>query len=483
MVSTKRPLAVDLDGTLIRSDLLTEAASTFATRSPFGILAMARWVVRGRDVLKVELADRIPVHPESLPYRPDVLEWLRQQHAEGRPLLLVSASEERYVEAVADHLGIFDRYAGTTRGTNLKASRKRDFLVNEFGVGGYDYVGNESADLPVWADAHTAHVVGPTSLVARVPAGVPVGMTFAASSGGAARHLFKAMRPHQWLKNILVAVPLVTAQLVGDASAVLGTLLAFVLFCLTASSVYLLNDIIDVPNDRIHPEKRRRPFASGELSLLSGWLAWPAMAALAFALALALLPWAFAVVLAIYFGLTLVYSTWAKRKAVLDVVVLGGLYTIRMVAGGAAIAVPLTMWLVTFSILFFLSLALIKRVSELSGVRQIEGAEPWAAVPGRGYMASDLELLSSYGVAASIGSVVIFTLYLQDAHTQQLYASPRVLGLAIPILLAWLMRCWLWAHRGHMAEDPIVFAAKDPKSLLAGAAFVAVFVAANVLHT
>ncbi len=479
----RRPLAVDLDGTMIRSDLLFEGASAYVTRAPLGVLNIVRWVAAGRDRVKIELAGRAAVEPAMLPYREDVLGWLHEEHRSGRQLVLVSSSDERHVRAVAEHLGIFHASFGTRLGLNLKGQTKRDLLVDQFGSGGYDYIGDSTADLDVWADAHTAHVVGSDRFAARVAGTATVGHRFEPGRSAAPRHLLKAMRPHQWLKNVLVAVPLVTAQLVGEPAAVLNTLLAFALFCMTASSVYLLNDIIDIPNDRLHPDKRRRPFASGELSLLVGWIAWPTFAVAALGLALVLLPWEFAAVLAIYFVLTLAYSAWAKRKAVLDVIVLGGLYTIRMVGGGAAIAVPLTTWLLTFSILFFLSLALIKRVSELTRVRQIEGAEPWAAAPGRGYMASDLELLSSYGVASSIGSVVIFTLYLQDAHTQQLYASPEILGLAIPILLAWLMRSWLWAHRGHMTEDPILFAARDPKSILAGAAFVVVFIAANVLHT
>lgn len=471
----ERPLAVDLDGTLIHSNLLFEGASSYVTRAPIGVLNLARWAAAGRDRLKVEVASRVAVEPAILPYRADVLDWLKAERRAGRRLVLVSAGDERQVNAVADHLGIFESSFGTRLGRNLKSGAKRDLLVEQFGSGGYDYVGDNGADLEVWADAHAAHVVGTGRFVSRVAETTPVGKIFPRSEMSTARLLVKAMRPHQWAKNLLVAVPLLTAQLVGDPTAALRTVLAFILFSLTASSAYLLNDIVDVPNDRIHPKKRRRPFASGQLSLLVGWLAWPALAAVALGLALALLPWEFAVVLAAYYVLTLTYSFWAKRKGVLDVIVLGGLYTIRLIAGGAAIAVPLTMWLIAFSMLFFLSLALIKRVSELSRLRQT-GDE----LRGRGYLDSDLELLASYGVASSIGSIVIFTVYLQDAHTREMYAHPAVLGFAIPILLAWLMRCWLFAHRGFMNEDPIVFAIKDPKSLLLGALFVAVFVAANI---
>ena len=476
--NVERPLAVDLDGTLVRSDLLVDGASAYATRTPFGLLRIACWAAAGRDRVKVELANRVEVEPASLPYRTDMLDWLRSEHRTGRRLLLVSASDERQVQAVAEHLGIFEDYVGTHLGRNLKARIKRDVLVERFGSGGYDYIGDHLDDLTVWADAHTAHVVGGSPLASRVAQTSSVGSIFPPSRSGAALLLLKAMRPHQWIKNALVAVPLLSAQMVGDTTAVVQTALAIALFCLVASSVYLLNDIVDMPNDRTHPEKQGRPLASGRLNPLVSWFAWPALVVTSFGLSLALLPWEFAAVLATYFGLTLAYSFWAKQRGVLDVVVLGGLYTIRLVAGAAAISVPLSMWLVTFSMLFFLSLALIKRVSELTRLRRTG-----ETIRGRGYYDTDLELLSSYGVASSIGSVVIFAVYLQDLRTQQMYASPAILGLAIPILLAWLMRCWLWAHRGDMNEDPIVFAASDRKSQLLGIAFVAVFVVANLLHT
>jgi 4-hydroxybenzoate polyprenyltransferase len=471
------PLAVDLDGTLISSDLLIESASAHMIRQPLSVLRMAGWLAGGKDRLKVELASRSELDASVLPYHPEVLSWLQAEHARGRSLVLASASDQRLVSQVSDHLGIFDEAWGTSPGVNLKSHAKRDLLVSRFGEGGFEYVGNHPHDLAIWGAAAQAHVVGSRALVARAAKVADVGQTFAAR-GGQGRALLKAMRPHQWAKNALVAVPLFTAQLVSSSEALLHTVLAVLAFCLAASSVYLLNDIVDVAEDRHHPTKRRRPFASGRLNLLVGWVAWPVLALAAFAVSFSFLPWRFTVVLAAYLAITVAYSSWAKRKAVLDVITLGALYTIRIVAGAAAIAAPLTSWLLSFSMLFFLSLALIKRVSELTQLRSREQL----LAKGRGYYADDLELLSSYGVATSIGAVVIFSLYVNDPATAALYRTPEILGLAIPILLAWLMRCWLWAHRGDMNEDPIVFAVRDPKSLLAGAAFVLVFLAANGLH-
>lgn len=475
---TLGPLVVDLDGTLITSDLLIESASAHLIRQPLALPRMMMWLADGKDRLKNELAARSEIDASVLPYHPELLDWLREEHAGGRQLVLASASDQDLVSAVSDHLGIFDEAWGTSPGVNLKSEAKRDLLVERFGEGGFDYVGNHSADLTVWDSAANAHVVGSPSLARRAEEVATVGTVFPSARGSQIRALIKAMRPHQWAKNALVVVPLFTAQLVGSPSALLHTLLAVITFCLAASSVYLLNDIVDVAEDRLHPTKRRRPFASGDLNLLVGWLAWPALAVSAFAVSIGFLPWRFTLVLACYLAITLAYSSWAKRKAVLDVVTLGALYTIRIVAGAAAIGAPLTSWLLSFSMLFFLSLALVKRVSELTQLRRREQL----LAKGRGYYADDLELLSSYGVASSIGAVVIFALYINDPATASLYRTPEVLGLAIPILLAWLMRCWLWAHRGDMNEDPIVFAMRDAKSLFAGGAFVLVFLAANGLH-
>jgi 4-hydroxybenzoate polyprenyltransferase/phosphoserine phosphatase len=472
------PLAVDLDGTLLSSDLLVESASAHLIRQPLALLQMLGWLADGKDRLKGELASRTDLDASVLPYHPEVLAWLREEHAGGRQLVLASASDQELVSAVSDHLGIFDEAWGTSPGVNLKSEAKRDLLVERFGEGGFDYVGNHADDLAVWDAAAEAHVVGSAALARRAEEVATVGEVFPSARGNQAVALLKAMRPHQWAKNALVAVPLFAAQVIGSPAALMHTLLAVIAFCLAASSVYLLNDIVDVAEDRHHPTKRRRPFASGGLNLLVGWVAWPLLALAAFGLSIAFLPWRFTLVLACYLAITLAYSSWAKRKAVLDVITLGALYTIRIVAGAAAIAAPLTSWLLSFSMLFFLSLALVKRVSELTQLRRREQL----LAKGRGYYADDLELLSSYGVASSIGAVVIFSLYINDPATAALYRTPELLGLAIPILLAWLMRCWLWAHRGDMNEDPIVFAVRDPKSILAGAAFVLVFLAANGLH-
>lgn len=465
---------VDLDGTLVHTDLLVESGSALVTTRPHRVPAMLAALGRGKADLKAFLAAETRVDVGVLPYNEPLLDWLRTQKDAGRPLVLASASDLRLVQAVAGHLGIFDAVLGSHEGVNLKSSAKRDALVERYPEG-FEYVGNHSHDIAVWGAAKVAHVVGDASVVRRASGAAPLGESWA-PVGQRLRGVVKALRPHQWVKNALVALPLATASKLDDATAVWHTILAIAVFSLVASGVYVLNDLADVENDRKHPAKRRRPFASGLLPLTVGWMLWPLLTIVGFLVAALVLPALFVAVLAGYLALTLAYTFRLKRIPVLDVVSLGGLYTARIVAGAAAIEVEMSMWLLTFSLLFFLSLALIKRVSELNRVR-LDGSE----MSGRGYRPDDLEMLSSYGVATSIGAVVIFALYLNDPVTAALYGTPELLWAAVPVLLAWLMRAWLLAHRGEMNEDPIVFAIKDPSSLLAGALVVAAFAAGKVI--
>jgi len=473
---TPLPLVVDLDGTLIRGDLLHETATRFIIDNPLATLRLLPWTLAGASRLKTELATRVDLDVSALPFDPEVLEWIRDEAASGREIALVSASHESLVNAVAQHLGIFAHTMGTTERANLRSETKAAALVDRYGQRGFEYVGNHRHDIDVWNEAATAHVVGRSErLVDAAKSGSTLGRRFIPDHGRLAS-LVRSLRPHQWLKNVLVLVPLVTAQLFFDVQAVTAALIAFVAFCLVASSVYVLNDLADLDNDRHHPIKRNRPFASGEVSLLHGWILWPTLLVVGFTVSIALLPWMFTAVLASYFAITVAYTFVLKRLRIVDVVTLAALYTVRVIAGIAAIGVAPSMWLLTFSLFLFLSLALIKRVSELTRARA-EGGK----AKGRGYIHQDLELLSSYGVSSSVAAAVIFALYLDDPSTTRLYATPELLWGALPILLTWLMRAWLKAHRGEMNEDPILFAARDRWSLVAAAALALIFIAARVV--
>ncbi len=479
MTFTLRPLVVDLDGTLIKTDLLLETASQFALAQPWQTYKLLAWLSQGKSALKTHLAQNTSIDATALPYKEALITWLKQEKAQGRVIVMATASHRLLADQVANHLGLFDEVLATDASANLKADAKCAALVAKYGEKGFDYVGNDWADIVVWQSAAQAHVVSRSSrLIEAARRHGNLGKVFSDDKPPLAQALLKAMRPHQWVKNLLVFIPLLAAHRYDDAISVLQALLAFIAFGLTASSVYLLNDLVDVADDRHHARKRQRPFAAGHLSLLHGWLAWPLLLACAFTLAAAALPLPFTLSLGAYFVLTLAYSLRLKQIPMVDVLTLAGLYTLRIIAGAAVIAVPLTFWLLSFSMFLFLSLAFIKRYSELKAARQNGQTK---ALRGRGYTSQDLELVANLGGSAGYTGVLVLALYIQDAHTASLYATPQAIWLACPLLLFWISRAWLIAHRGQMHDDPIVFALKDRISWAVAALFATVFVAARAI--
>jgi len=473
------PLVVDLDGTLIKTDLLAETASSFLIEQPARAYRLFGWLAAGRTTLKARLAEDTRVELAALPYNEELLEWLRAEKQRGRRLVLATASHQTLAEGVAEHLGLFDEVLGSDGATNLKSQAKCDALVARYGERGFEYVGNDWPDVAIWRGAAQAHVVSRSRrLIEAARQHGNLGRVLDDGRLSPAAGLLRAMRPHQWLKNLLVLVPLLAAHHYDSALGVMQALLAFVVFSLTASSVYLLNDLVDVGDDRHHARKRRRPFASGQLSLMAGWLAWPLLLAAGAGLAVMGLPPRFLGALAVYFVLTLAYSFRLKQVPVVDVLSLAALYTLRIVAGAFAVSVELSFWLLSFSMFVFLSLAFIKRYSELYAARQAGQSQP---LRGRGYIQQDLELVSSLGSNAGYIAVLVLAFYIQDGHTARLYAHPTLIWLACPLMLYWISRAWLIAHRGQMHDDPIVFAIKDRASWLVGALLGAVFVLAKVL--
>jgi 4-hydroxybenzoate polyprenyltransferase len=467
-----KPLVVDLDGTLIRSDVLVESGFAFTRSAPHRFYEPLLWLAReGKPGLKSRLAAATDLDVTILPYDATVIEWLKGERAAGRTLVLATASHERYANAIADHLGLFDRTFATHGDINLSAHRKRDRLVEEFGEKGFDYAGNSHDDIAVWASAERAYVVNPSR-----------GVESAARKQGNVERVIderpawpktwaKSMRLHQWLKNLLIFLPLLAAHQLSDSALVISAVLAFFAFGLCASSVYLLNDLLDLEDDRHHPTKRRRPLASGALPLAWGAALFPVLLVLGGVIAWTCLPPAFSVVLLAYYAITLAYSMYLKRRVMVDVVVLASLYTTRIVAGSAAIDARLTFWLLAFSMFIFLSLALVKRYAELHTMKE----QGLVKTRGRGYVASDLSLISSLGAASGYLSVLVLALYIQDKETTNLYRHPQFIWLACPLLLYWVSRTWLIAHRGSMHDDPIVFAAKDRGSWLVIALCAVVF--------
>ena len=474
-------LVVDLDGTLIKTDLLAETASRFLIEQPYRCFKLLAWLAQGKSVLKSRLAASTRIDVASLPYNQELILWLRAEKAKGRRLVLATASHRVLADQVAAHLGLFDEVLATDGATNLKANAKRDALVSRYGERGFDYVGNDRADIPVWQAAAKAHVVSRSPrLIEQARSHGNLGVLMGNGKPPLAVALVKAMRPHQWMKNLLVFIPLLAAHHYLHALSVLQAAVAFAVFGLAASSVYLLNDLVDVADDRHHARKRHRPLAAGNLSLPLGWAAWPVLLLLAFALAgpVANMPWRFMASMGAYFVLTVAYSLRLKQVPIVDVLTLAMLYTLRIIAGAAAIAVPLSFWLLSFSMFIFLSLAFIKRYSELRVARD---AGSVGTLRGRGYEPQDLELVSSLGGSAGYTAVLVLALYLQDGHTASLYATPAIIWLACPLLLFWISRAWLIAHRGNMHDDPIVFALKDRLSWVIVALLGAVFVSAKVV--
>jgi 4-hydroxybenzoate polyprenyltransferase len=473
------PLVVDLDGTLLRTDLLIETASQFMIRHPLRAYQLGTWWMGGRCALKARLAENCEIDAAGLPYRETVVRWLRDQTQIGRRLVLATASHRLLADAVQSHLGLFDEVLATDGDVNLKSQRKRDMLVARYGERGFDYLGNAAADLPIWQVARRAYVVNASTVVERKARSFGnLGEVIEGRSSSVLAPLFRAMRPHQWIKNLLVLVPLLFAHRYADLSSVVHAVLALVVFCLLASSAYVLNDLVDVAHDRRDPKKKDRPFASGDLSLIVGWVAWPALLVVAFILGGLFLPGLLLAAMGAYFVLTLVYSLRLKQVVIIDVLTLATLYTLRIVAGAAAIRVQLSFWLLAFSVFFFLSLAFIKRFAGLKATRD---AGDHGGLLGRGYVQGDLEIVSSLGVAAGYIAVLVLALYVNDSRTAELYRTPRIIWLACPVLLYWITRVWVIAHRGAMSDDPIVFAIRDRASWAVAAILLALFVLARVM--
>lgn len=466
-------LVVDLDGTLLRSDLLVESAVLFLREHPLRFWMPFFWLAQGKARLKQRLAQATQIDVPSLPFSPDVLTRIQEARNGGRPVVLATASDRKLAEEVAAHLGVFDAVLASDGQQNLSAERKRDALLSRFGEGGFDYVGNARDDLPILAVARKGVLLDPSAGVQRRASRLetPIEVLKSARDGGGSAWL-EALRLHQWLKNLLIFVPLLAAHQITEPLLLWNGVLAFVLFGLCASSVYLLNDLFDLPEDRQHPVKRARPFASGRLSVKAGLLMVPVLLLAAFVGAFLLLPLEFGVILAGYYGLTLAYSLDLKRRVLVDVMTLAALYTIRVIAGGAAFGLGLTFWVLAFSMFMFLSLAMVKRYAELHAATE---RGRLGQTPGRGYRPSDMGIVAVLGAVSGYLAVLVLALYIHDEGTVHLYTYPEIIWLAVPLLLFWISRVWMLAHRGQMIEDPLLFAVRDRVSLVVGFLFALVF--------
>jgi 4-hydroxybenzoate polyprenyltransferase len=462
------PLAVDLDGTLIRGDIFFESILAFMAAQPWRVFELLFWLMRGRAHVKARLAEIVPVSPPDLPYDARVLAWLREERARGRVIALATASDVKAARAVADCVGVFDAVFASDGVMNLKSARKAEALRAAY-PNGFVYAGNERADLKVWRAAAEAVLVNAdAALAANARRAFVVERAFALEAKPW-RGLLRAMRPRQWAKNVLVFVPILAGQGWGDGAGLLNAWLAFFALCCAASALYLVNDAFDIAADRRHPRKRARPFATGELAPAWGLAAALVLGAGGVALgAAAGVAW----LVGGYMALSALYTLWLKRFALVDVFMLAALYVMRVLIGAAATGFAASSWLLAFCGFFFLSLALVKRVTE------IEGAPLNVR---RGYQPGDAPALKAMGVGAAFVSSLVLAFYVQSDVALANYATPALLWTLPVAAIFWLCRVWLLTQRGEMHDDPVVFAFRDRVSLAIGALTAAAFAAAALL--
>ncbi|HEU5339747.1 UbiA family prenyltransferase [Edaphobacter sp.] len=480
-------LCVDLDGTLVKSDTLIDSILTLVRHHPAALVRLPGWLMEGKAPLKRHIANIVQLDAAHLPYNRVLLQYLEQQQAAGRPLYLATAADSSTAHTVATHLCLFSGVFASDGDTNLSGNNKLAAFQRQFGEN-FSYIGNARADLPILRVCREPMVANPTPGLSSAlrGAGITPARVFTERTS-ALKSWPKAIRIHQWAKNLLIFLPLLLAHM-RTPGLVAAAVLAFFSFSLCASATYIANDLLDLNADRQHPRKRRRPFAAGDLSAFAGIATALVFLAVSAALALAIpqtiahfspgfalvRPYHFLFWLVIYAITTLAYSLYLKRVVIVDVIVLSGLYTIRILAGAAATGVPVSTWLAGFAVFFFLSLAFVKRFAELEGLRERGGA----SASGRGYHIADIEQLRTFGSASGYVSVAVLTLYISNLDAAALYTHAHRLWLLVPVLLLWISRLWLEASRGQLNEDPVVYAITDRRSLLLGIIVVAIVLSA-----
>ena len=458
------PLVLDLDNTLIRTDLLHETVFAFLKQNPFGVFLFAVWLLRGRAYLKQQLADRVSLDVADLPVNQDVVAYAQAEKAKGREIVLATAADSRLAMRIAQRFAFIDKTLASDGTINLKGAAKADRLVSMFPQG-FVYAGDCAADLKVWEHARGAVLVQTNGRLSR-EAGRLTTLEHQIARPARLKDWVKAARPHQWAKNALVFIPLMLGGHMLDGSAWASAGIAFLALGILASSTYMLNDLWDIADDRRHWSKRNRPLAAGRMAIREAVFAIPVAMAVAFALAGLVNPM---VVLALgaYLALTVAYSMGIKRKPILDAFTLAVLFTLRLVVGIVAVGVVASPWLLVFSMFLFASLSFAKRNTEVQRLADTGGS---GKINGRGYFTTDAPFIMAMGVASGIGSVLILVLYLtQDALAADFYSDSIWLWLMPAVLFLWIGRIWMLCFRGELNDDPVAFAMKDPKSLMLAA--------------
>jgi 4-hydroxybenzoate polyprenyltransferase/phosphoserine phosphatase len=470
------PLCVDLDGTLVRTDLLFESLMSALKDQPSLAFRIPVWLLKGRAHLKQQLSERASIDASLLPYHEEFLDWLKSEKQRGRKIYLVTAADSKLADQISDFLGIFEEVLASDGDTNLKGKWKSNRLVERFGKGCFDYAGDSSADLSVWPNGRKTIVVAASKKVRRQIDVLEDDLIEFGGRANTAKEFLRSIRCYQWVKNVLVFVPVITSHTYTSLPVMISGAMIFVAWCLVASGIYLSNDLLDLEADRAHHRKRNRPFASGALKISIGIVATPVLIIAGLGLALAI-SWQTAGMLALYVIVSQAYSLHLKRRLLIDVFILAFLYTARVVGGGLATGNHATIWLLGFSCFMFLGLAFLKRCAELIRIRDAGKQH----LGNRGYGIGDLDMLERFGVSSSFASVLVLSLYVHSNVAVDAYARPSALWAIVPLLLFWQCRLWIATSRGEMHDDPIVFSIKDRVSWALGACTAAAFVASVLL--
>jgi 4-hydroxybenzoate polyprenyltransferase/phosphoserine phosphatase len=473
--STGSVLCVDLDGTLIHTDSLLESVLLFLKGGPSALFWICLWMLRGRAYLKRMVAGRALLDPAGLPFDRELIVFLQAERATGTRLVLATGADEHIASAIAAHLGIFDEVLASDGKTNLTAGRKAATLAARFGSGGFRYIGNSRADLPVWREASHAIVCSATAALPRRLERERISTERVFSrQGRKATLLAQALRIYQWPKNLLIWVPLFLSHRIGEPGLLVKGAVAMAAFSFCASALYLVNDLLDLASDRAHPRKCARPFASGRLDPWVGVALAPVLVLASFLMAWLLSP-GFTLILALYAAVSIAYSFFFKEVPLLDVCLLGGLYVVRIFAGGAAMGIVISSWTLGYCMFLFLSLALLKRYVELLML----SANKQTAARGRGYLVADYPILACFGAGTACVAALLLALYIESSEVQLLYRHPERLWLLCGVHLYWISRVWLLANRGEMHHDPVLFALRDRASYWLGLVALAIAVIAT----
>lgn len=455
---------VDLDGTLLSTDMLWETICFLVCREPLRALSLPFWLFRGKAGFKQEIAQRVSFDPALLPYRREVLDYLRAQKAQGRRLVLATASHQSVANPIAAHLGLFDAVLASDGETNLCAETKLDAIRRDCDQGPFEYLGNDARDIPIWQHASISTLVQPSRRAAAAADGLTGVVKRIETPRLGLMPALNALRVYQWIKNALLWIPILLAHELSNPAKLTSVSIAFVSFCAIASATYMINDLLDIESDRRHERKRGRPFAAGTLPIPIGIAILSGLLLGGFALSLATLPLISTGMLAIYAVLTISYSLYLKEKLFVDVLVLAGLFTHRVLSGAVAADVRLSPWLLAFSLFFFLSLALLKRYAELLATEDKGGERN----ERRAYQVMDISLVENMGLTSGYLAVLVLCLFVSSDDVSRLYPNPDVLWLVMPPFLYWISRMWFLARRKILRDDPVLFAATDRISWLTG---------------